>query len=316
MTTADVSWRASIQGRGHEVMGVPPRALVALTRPFTLLAPAVGVTCAAIAASGATGIEVPVDRVGLGVLAALFATATSNAWNQVFDLELDRINKPERPLVRGTIAPAQALRLGYLFAVIAVAFAALSGFAYLLCLLVGLVATWIYSAPPLRLRRFLFPALFTIAVPRGLLVPVAGWSLVAPVLQPEPWMLGLVTGLFVLGAAATKDFADMEGDKAHGCVSLPIVLGPKRAAHVVAPFLLLPFLLLPVLARTGLLTPATSAVDELGAALAGAGLIVAFLLVRDPQRLARRGENHPAWAGMYLLLLGTFIGIAVTYRGS
>ncbi len=297
-------------------MGVPTRALVSLTRPFTLLAPAVGVTCGAVAASGATGIALSIDRVVLGVAAALFATAASNAWNQVFDLGLDRVNKPERPIPRGAITPSQALRLGHAFAVVAVALAAFSGFAYLLCVLVGVAATWIYSAPPLRLRRFLFPALFTIALPRGLLVPVAGWSLVATVLQPEPWVLGLVTGLFVLGAAATKDFADMEGDKAEGCVSLPILLGPKRAAQAVAPFLVVPFLLLPVFGRAGLLTPATSALDMLGFALAAAGLVVAFLLVRDPQRLAQRGENHPAWAGMYLLLLGTFVGIALTYRGS
>jgi 4-hydroxybenzoate polyprenyltransferase len=297
-------------------MGVPTHALVALSRPFTLLAPAVGVTCGALAASGATGLDLPVDRVTLGVLAALVATAASNAWNQVFDLELDRINKPERPLVRGSLTSGTALRCGHLLAVFAVALAAFSGVAYLACLLIGLSATWIYSAPPLRLRRFMLPALFTIAIPRGLLVPVAGWSLVAPVLQPEPWALGLVTGLFVLGAAATKDFADMEGDKQGGCVSLPIRLGPKGAAWAVAPFLLLPFLLFPVLARLGLLTPPTRALDTLGYSLAAAGLVVAFLLVRDPQRLARRGENHPAWAGMYLLLLGTFVGIAITYGAS
>ena len=40
----------------------------------------------------------------------------------------------------------------------------------------------------------------------------------------EPWYIGGVFGLFLIGAASTKDFADMEGDRAGGCKTLPIRL--------------------------------------------------------------------------------------------
>ena len=42
----------------------------------------------------------------------------------------------------------------------------------------------------------------------------------------------------------------------------------------------------------------------LGGVLAAVGALTAWLLLRAPQDLARRGGNHPAWVLMYLLLLG------------
>ena len=64
----------------------------------------------------------------------------------------------------------------------------------------------------------------TIAIPRGVLLKVAGWSTVKTILGLEPWYIGAIFGLFLLGAASTKDFADIEGDRAGGCRTLPIAL--------------------------------------------------------------------------------------------
>jgi 4-hydroxybenzoate polyprenyltransferase len=185
-------------------------------------------------------------------------------------------------------------------------------FTFLACVAIGLVSTWIYSAPPLRTKRLPLGALLTIAVPRGFLVPVAGWSVLAAPTTGEPWALGLVPGLFVLGAAATKDFADVAGDREHGCRTLPVVLGAARAARVVAPFLVLPFLLYPALALGGALTPPLPAWLALAAVLVGLGAVAARSLLADPSRLATE-RNHPAWRAMYLLMLSNQVGVATVY---
>src|SRR3989454_12788319 len=89
----------------------------------------------------------------------------------------------------------------------------------------------VYSDPGWgRTKRFGIWANLTIAVPRGCLLKVAGWSMVASVLHLEPWFIGTIFLLFLLGATTSKDFSDMEGDAAHGCVTLPIRLGVNRAA--------------------------------------------------------------------------------------
>ena len=67
----------------------------------------------------------------------------------------------------------------------------------------------------------------------------------------EPWFIGTIFGLFLLGASTTKDFADIEGDRAGGCQTLPILYGVKKAAWMIAPFFVLPFLLIPIGVRTG-----------------------------------------------------------------
>jgi 4-hydroxybenzoate polyprenyltransferase len=291
-------------------------ALPALVRPFTLLAPAVGVGSAAAIVLAATEAAFDAATLALGVASALLATAASNAWNQAYDVEIDRINKPRRPVPAGDATVGEALLLGHAAAAGALLCGWLASPGFFACVLAGTALTFLYSAPPLRLKCRPVGALVAIAIARGVLVPVAGWALFAPVDTPEPWSLGVVVGLFVLGAAATKDFADVEGDREHGSRTLPILLGPHRAARVIAPFLVLPFLLYPAAAHAGLLSPSPAGFWVLAAALAALGLFAAVALLRAPAGESETSGNHPAWAAMYLLMLGAHVGTAIVYQAT
>ena len=177
--------------------------------------------------------------------------AANNALNQIYDLDIDRVNKPKRPLPSGTLTmrAGLGLHLGHLRAGLgaglagrarAAATSASGSWWSPPCL------CWIYSAPPLWTKRRGIWANITIAIPRGVLLKVAGWSTVKTILGVEPWYIGSIFGLFLLGAATTKDFADIEGDRAGGCQTLPILYGVKKAAWIIAPFFVLPFVLIPV----------------------------------------------------------------------
>lgn len=131
--------------------------------------------------------------------------------------------------------------------------------------------------------------------------------------RTDPWALGLVAFLFVLGAAATKDFSDVRGDRAHGCRTLPVVLGVRRAATVVAPFLVFPFLLYPAFGALGWLDVPVWRLALLAGVLAAFGVATATWLLRDAEGLAHAEQGHPAWRGMYLLLLGMHVGTALVY---
>src|SRR5258708_32038006 len=80
---------------------------VALARPFTLLPPLLGIVSGAVCAFGSAHNPDPARRltlavvatVALGSLCASLMNAASNAINQIYDLEIDRLNKPGRPLV-------------------------------------------------------------------------------------------------------------------------------------------------------------------------------------------------------------------------
>ncbi len=285
-------------------------------RPFTLLAPALGMLSGGIAGAGARP-PLPVDPtlvldLFLGTLMAAVLNGASNTLNQIYDLEVDRVNKPRRPLPSGRIGLAEAWVLTLFLFLAALLLAWLVSTQTLILATAAAALTTVYSVPPLRTKARGIWANVTIAIPRGLLLKVAGWSCARTVLQPEPWFIGLIFGLFLLGASSTKDFADIKGDAAGGCRTLPIIYGVRKAAWMIAPFFIFPFLLMPLGAHLGVLTGNEAALSFLGLGLAAWGAYVVYLILRDPDALAAT-ENHPSWTHMYLMMLAAQIGFAVSY---
>jgi len=319
---------------------------VQLSRPFTLLPPLLGIVSGAICAWGSVHNPDPeraltlsvILTVALGSLCAGFMNAASNAVNQIADLEIDRVNKPRRPLVTGALSLQEAWRFTWLFYVLALVptwavvvypqvtladkiAAPVGAHETFYLYLAGLVFTLVYSLPSWgRTKARGLWANWTIAVPRGCLLKVAGWAMVARVGHWEPWAIGGVFLLFLVGAASTKDFADIEGDRAGGCKTLPILHGPKKAAWIIAPFFVLPWLLVPLFAHLPdpqnpahpILTGNTSALTALGALLTAWGIYTVYLILRDPDELTQT-ENHPSWRHMYLMMMAAQIGFAVAY---
>jgi 4-hydroxybenzoate polyprenyltransferase len=294
--------------------------LVELSRPFTLVAPALGFASGAVTAMGAAPraewSAALLLYPGIGLVMAAVLNAASNALNQIYDLEIDRINKPGRPLTSGRLS----VRAAWVFTSIAY------GTALVLAWLVApegrhecfwivgaaTVFTVLYSVPPFRTKRLGVLANVTIAIPRGLLLKVAGWSSVKTVIGAEPWFIGAIFGLFLLGASTTKDFADMEGDARGGCRTLPIVHGVRRAAWMISPSFILPFVLIAVGTWSRLLTGNTVLLLLLSAAMTTYGTYVCYLMLRRPEDLAIE-ENHVSWAHMYRMMFVAQIGFALAY---
>lgn len=291
-----------------------------LARPFTLVAPALGFVSGALTAIGAHPrepftLEVLTPALIGAAMAAIF-NAGSNALNQIYDLEIDRVNKPKRPLTSGRMTINQAWAftwMAYALTLILAWFVAPEGRHECFWIVaIAVVATWIYSAPPLRTKQHGMWANITIAIPRGVLLKVAGWSAVKTIYGTEPWFIGAIFGLFLLGASTTKDFADMEGDRRGGCSTLPILYGVKRAAWMISPSFVLPFLLINVGVMTGILTGHAVYLHALGIFMALYGMYVCYLMLRRPDDLATT-ENHVSWAHMYRMMFVLQIGFALAY---
>ena len=318
-----------------------------LARPFTLLPPLLGIISGAICAFGSAHNPDPnrewtssvIWTIVLGSLCASFLNVASNAINQIYDLEIDRVNKPNRPLVTGELSMEDAW--GFTF------------FTYI----VAIVPTWLVVAYPFETWGEKLRA--PVAVPRDLLHLPGGPDLHlgllgalagahqgprhagefhhrdSPRLPAQGRRLGdggarRPTGspgssaaiflLFLIGASSTKDFADIEGDRAGGCKTLPILHGPKKAAWIIAPFFVFPWLLLPVGAYLpdpqnpghAILTGNATALTVLGVVLTLWGAYTVWLLLRDPDALTRT-ENHPSWKHMYMMMMAAQVGFAVAY---
>jgi len=322
------------------------RVFLDFVRPFTLLPPLLGVVSGAVTAFGSVHNPDPARRfsasvlvtIALGSLCAAMLNAASNGINQVYDLEIDRKNKPGRPLVTGALSLGE----GWWFSAVLYALAILPTWLVVVhpysrfleklgaplvrheCFfiyIVGMVLTFVYSVPAFgRTKRNGIWANFTIAVPRGCLLKVAGWSMVAGVFHLEPWFIGFIFFLFLLGASTTKDFSDMEGDRAHGCITLPIRHGVRRAARIITPFFVFPWMLLPLGAHLRdpfnpahrILSGNATVLTGMGVLLTLWGIFTSYLIIRRPEDLATT-ENHPSWTHMYLMMMFAQAGFAVAY---
>jgi 4-hydroxybenzoate polyprenyltransferase len=291
-----------------------------LARPFTLVAPALGFISGGLTAIGAAPREVfstPMlvpPLIGASMAAVL--NAGNNALNQIYDFDIDRVNKPKRPLPSGRLTSGQAWAftfVTYALALVLAWFVDPEGRHECFWLVViAVVCTYLYSVPPFRTKRLGIWANVTIAIPRGTLLKVAGWSSAKTIVGVEPWYIGAIFGLFLLGATTTKDFADMDGDRRGGCRTLPIQYGVTRAAWMISPSFVVPFLMIPIGAWLGILTGNFWLLQILGAVMTAYGLYVCYLMLRRPEELAI-DENHVSWAHMYRMMFVAQVGFALAY---
>ncbi|MGH9450547.1 MAG: UbiA prenyltransferase family protein [Terriglobia bacterium] len=283
-------------------------------RPFTLIPPMVGIFSGALIGAVAAKAPFRLLPVAMAIIAAGVLNAASNGLNQIFDLANDRINKPHRALPSGCLTLRQAWCFACATYVAALLLAAGVNRQVFLIYLFAALATIAYSAPPLRLKRHPWASNFVIALTRGELLKVAGWAAVATVLESwEPWYIGFIYFLFLMGATTTKDFADLAGDRAAGCVTLPVKYGVKTSARFISPAFIVPWLVMALGVFLKVLSGDAAATLALSAVMLAWGAYVTTLINRDPRRLVSDGENHPGWRHMYWMMMTGHLGLAAAY---
>jgi len=160
--------------------------------------------------------------------------------NDFYDREIDAINEPYRPIPSGAIALWQVkLQIWVLLlAGLGVAWGldqwAGHGRPVLLLLaLGGSFVSYIYSAPPLKLKQNGWLGNYALGASYIALPWWAGQALFGQ-LSWATALLTLAYSLAGLGIAVVNDFKSVEGDRALGLQSLPVVFGVKRASWISA----------------------------------------------------------------------------------
>lgn len=284
------------------------------SRPFTLIPPMTGIFSGALIGIAVARPKCHWLPIALAILAAGLLNAGSNGLNQIFDLANDQVNKPQRPLPSGRMAVQEAAWLSGAGYGVALLFAWQVNAQTFAIYIFAALATVAYSVPPLRLKRHPWASNFVIALTRGELLKVAGWAAVATVLDSwEPWFIGLIYFIFLLGATTTKDFADIDGDRAAGCQTLPVKYGVEKSILLISPAFILPWIVMALGVFCKILTGNAAAILFLSAVMLVWGIYIVKMIRRDPQQLVREGENHPAWRQMYWMMMVGHLGLAGAY---
>ncbi len=285
-------------------------AYIELIRPFTLLAPLFGGLGASFIALVVQDFEgFRWSTLVYGVATLMILNAASNCMNAAYDAHIDRINKPYRPVPKGLITRDEASSLAFMLYFLGLFRAILISYQFFAIVLIITIITIYYSMPPVRLKRRFWVSNMTIAIARGLLGFLAGWTIFGDPTDPTAWVIGGILAIYLVGATTSKDFTDVEGDRKYGMRTLPVVYGPKRAALISGPFFIVPFALIPIGVLRGHLIEGANYLLVLFIW----GAYVMWLLQTHATERDPNFENSPVWKHMYLMLFALQLGFAAVY---
>ena len=213
-----------------------PGALLEVVKPITWFPPVWAYLCGVVAVGGAGGAtplaDWPLVLLGM-VLAGPVVCGMSQAANDWCDRHVDAINEPGRAIPSGRLPGRWGLWLALAMTGLSLVLGAALGPWGFAATCAGVAAAWAYSAEPLRLKRsgLWGPGLV------GLCYEGLPWITGAAVLSAgaPPWPVMAVALLYALGAhgiMTLNDFKAIRGDRITGIASLPVTLGPERAARV------------------------------------------------------------------------------------
>ncbi|KAG5128750.1 hypothetical protein JHK82_029585 [Glycine max] len=188
----------------------------------------------------------PYTMIGIGVLPQLFIEIYLCGVNQLYDLEIDKINKPHLPMASGQFSFKTGVIISAAFLALSFGFTWITGSWPLICNLVVIASSWTaYSidVPLLRWKRYPFVAAMCMISTWALALPISYFHHMQTVVLKRPigfprslgFLVAFMT-FYSLGLALSKDIPDVEGDKEHGIDSFAVRLGQKRAFWICVSF--------------------------------------------------------------------------------
>jgi len=191
-------------------------------------------------------ISVPVV---LAMAAVFFETAAGNTINDYFDYKIDLINKPERPIPSGRIS----LKNGRNYAYLLFLAGTVCGFliSYLTnnwipfaIVLIADVVLYLYAY---KLKSTPLIGNLAVAFMTGFGFVFGGFSINNPSIIMTSIFLGFFAFVMTAAREIIKDIEDIEGDKADGARTLPIIIGTKIPAVIATVLIIVDSALCPLL---------------------------------------------------------------------
>ncbi len=178
---------------------------------------------------------VPLDLI-FTLISCLGCNIFITGLNQIYDIEIDRLNKPNLPLVSGDLSMAEAKKIVTLSLMISLLFAFFQSI-YLggLISLIAFIGA-VYTMPPIRLKRFHLWAAISISIVRGPLVNLGIFCHFYMVrfglpiqLNADILLLTAFITVFSIGIAWFKDIPDVEGDEKNNIQTLSVKYSKQKA---------------------------------------------------------------------------------------
>ncbi|HCD36628.1 bacteriochlorophyll c synthase [Chlorobium phaeovibrioides] len=212
------------------------RAHLELLDPVTWISVFPGLACGAMASGSMQAT--PHDFL---ILLAVFlmygplGTGFSQSVNDYFDLELDMVNEPTRPIPSGRLTKKEALLNCIVVLLLAIGIGiyvgldtgGVRGMVIMGMIFSALFVAYIYSAPPLKLKKNIFASAPSVGFSYGFVTFLSGNALFSDI-RPEIVWLAALNFFMAVALIILNDFKSVEGDREGGLKSLPVMIGSRN----------------------------------------------------------------------------------------
>ena len=170
----------------------------------------------------------------LGVLTYFFIAGSGMVINDYYDIEIDKINRPERPIPRGSITLSQAKILWIVTSLVGIAIAIYHGIFFNIGYLNIIIAVffafigWLYAAWGKK-SGFIGNIIVSVSFSIGL---IYGAVLNNSIIPPYIYFFFLTAFFLLLSREIIKGCEDIEGDKNDGVKTLAIKIGIKKSKNL------------------------------------------------------------------------------------
>jgi len=186
----------------------------------------------------------------IGVVSYIFLAASGNTINDIYDIEIDKINRPERPIPRGSISLKQAKKLYFLYLGIGIILSYLNTLIFSLTWIILVLVPffgfigWVYAKWGKK-SGFLGNIIVGVSFSIGL---VYGAYLNSEIIPPYILYFFITAFSLLVAREIIKGCEDIEGDKNQGVKTLAIKIGIKASRNISVIFALVAvtFFVLPI----------------------------------------------------------------------
>jgi 4-hydroxybenzoate polyprenyltransferase len=180
----------------------------------------------------------PLANAVFGFLTASLLLAGTMVLNDIQDIQIDRVNSPNRPLPSGKAGIREAYVLSVVLSSLAIIFSALLGAFTLLTALAALALMAYYNT-----RGKKTGLLGNAVVSFNVALPFFFGGLAVNNLRPLLFIFFLLAFLANMAREIAKGIADITGDSAKGVRTVAVTMGPGAAARLTAALFIIAVLL-------------------------------------------------------------------------
>jgi len=207
------------------------RGLFRISRPINLLMVAFSqfMTAYFLVETTNSGLLILQDyKLYLLVLSTVLITAAGYMINDYYDVKIDYVNRPHEVVVGKGIKRRVVILLHSVLNFIAIGLGFLVSPKIAMINFIAAFLLWLYSN---QLKREPFIGNFTVALLTGVAIYIIGYY------YQKSELLVLTYAIFAfflnLIREIIKDIEDRQGDRKHGCRTLPIVIGFRRTKGII-----------------------------------------------------------------------------------